>query len=44
MQSVDFNEFYFRRIPISQIPYKDEAKCAKWLHELFQEKVLLSFD
>ncbi|CAF4341198.1 unnamed protein product [Rotaria sp. Silwood2] len=29
---------YFKRIPISQIPYEDEVKCAQWLHELFQEK------
>jgi len=37
------DEFYFRRIPISQIPYQDEAKCAQWLHELFQEKVLFKY-
>jgi hypothetical protein len=34
------DEFYFRRIPISQIPYQDETNCAQWLHELFQEKVI----
>lgn len=35
--------FYLRRIPISQIPYEDETKCAQWLHELFQEKVIKTF-
>jgi len=38
-----FNEFYFRRIPVSQIPYEDEVKCAQWLHELFQEKVIFNY-
>ena len=26
------------RIPVSEIPYQDEAKCSDWLHRLFQEK------
>ncbi len=32
-------QLYIKRIPISQIPYQDETKCAQWLHELFHEKV-----
>jgi len=31
--------FDCRRVPISDIPYEDETKCAKWLQEMFQEKV-----
>jgi hypothetical protein len=33
------NEFDFRRVPISDVPYEDETKCAEWLQQLFQEKV-----
>ena len=29
----------FRRIPISQVPYQDEATCAQWTQDLFVEKV-----
>ncbi len=25
---------------MSEIPYEDEAKCADWIHKLFQEKVI----
>ncbi len=31
---------FCRRIPMSEIPYEDEAKCADWIHKLFQEKVI----
>lgn len=31
-------ELTFRRVPIDQIPYEDETKCADWVHQLFQEK------
>lgn len=34
-------QLYVKRIPISQVPYQDEKKCAQWLQELFQEKVFL---
>jgi lysophosphatidic acid acyltransferase / lysophosphatidylinositol acyltransferase len=27
-----------RRIPLDQIPYEDEAKCAQFVHKLYQEK------
>jgi lysophosphatidic acid acyltransferase/lysophosphatidylinositol acyltransferase len=42
-------QLYVKRIPITQIPYQDEAECAQWLHKLFQEKVIfhrnnISFD
>ena len=26
------------RIPVSEIPHHDEAKCKDWLHRLFQKK------
>jgi len=32
-------QLHVKRIPITQIPYEDESKCAQWLHEIFQEKV-----
>lgn len=28
----------YRRIPLENIP-EDEAECAAWLHQLYQEKV-----
>ncbi|CAF0861640.1 unnamed protein product [Didymodactylos carnosus] len=31
-------ECYIKRIPVTEIPYEDEKKCAEWLHKLFQEK------
>ncbi|CAF3986282.1 unnamed protein product, partial [Rotaria sordida] len=31
-------QLYVKRISISQIPHKDEAKYGQWLHERFQEK------
>jgi len=36
-------QLYVKRIPIAQIPYQDEAKCAQWLYKLFQEKVISSW-
>ena len=35
-------EAFIRRIPVSEIPYNDEEKCAEFVHKLFQEKVRLS--
>jgi len=32
-------EGFIRRIPVSEIPYDDEEKCAEFIHKLFQEKV-----
>ncbi|CAF1000759.1 unnamed protein product [Rotaria sp. Silwood1] len=29
---------YLKRIPMSEIPYQDDEKCAEWIHKLFQEK------
>ena len=37
--SLLIHSFYCRRLPTSQIPYGDEAKCSDWLHQVFQEKV-----
>ena len=32
----------FRRIPISRVPYQDEATCTQWTQDLFVEKVRCS--
>lgn len=32
------SEVLVRRIPLDQIPYEDEAKCAQFVHKLYQEK------
>jgi len=31
-------QLYIKRVPMSEIPYEDEGKCADWLYKLFQEK------
>lgn len=33
-----YAEFYVRRIPTNSVPLDSEDKCAKWLHNHFQEK------
>lgn len=37
VDSNDCIEFH-RRVPITDIPYENESKCAEWLQQLFQEK------
>ena len=34
-------EAFIRRIPVSQIPYENDAQCAQFIQTLFQEKVLI---
>jgi len=31
-------QLYIKRLPVTEIPYEDEAKCADWLYKVFEEK------